>query len=190
MPAAAPDRRHPGRREPVERRLRADDVPARGRAVFGAVTVWSVGLLVLSALASVILGIALARAYLAALARIEDNVAGTVLGFLSTFGVWILADALELSAVLTTVFYALTLARPTSERMGARRRRTSFASGRSPCLCSTCWHSWWLGCSCAASCNAWTGMDFTTPPSRWQCWRPQSSSGWSGSPASTWRSSG
>ena len=96
-------------------------------AAFGAVTAWTVGLSMLSAAASVILGIALAKAYLALLARIEDDVAGTVLGFLSTFGVWILADALELSAVLTTVFYALTLARPTSERMGARRRRTSFA---------------------------------------------------------------
>jgi CPA1 family monovalent cation:H+ antiporter len=50
-----------------------------------------------------------------------------VLQFLSTFGVWLLADALGLSAVLAMVAYAITLARSAPERMGARQRRSSYA---------------------------------------------------------------
>jgi monovalent cation/hydrogen antiporter len=75
----------------------------------------------------VALGIALARAYLALIARVEDVAPSVVLQFLGTFGVWLLADALRLSAVLMMVAYAVTLARTAPSRMGARKRRSSYA---------------------------------------------------------------
>ena len=57
----------------------------------------------------------------------RDETAAVVLSFLSTFGVWLLADALNLSAVFTMVAFAVTLGRFAPERMGARRRRASYA---------------------------------------------------------------
>lgn len=84
-------------------------------------------LLALGALAGVGLGLVLARAYLAVMARVCDETAGTVLSFLGTFGVWLLADALGLSPVLTMVAFAVSLARSAPERLGARTRRASYA---------------------------------------------------------------
>ena len=99
---------------------------AVGAAAAG-VTAWTVPLLALAALGGVALGVALARAYLAVMARVEAGAPGVVLQFLSTFGVWLLAEALGLSAVLTMVAYALTLARLAPERIGARQRRAAYA---------------------------------------------------------------
>ena len=45
-----------------------------------------------------------------------------ILQFLSTFAVWVLADRVGLSGVLTTVCYAMTLARTAPGRIGARTR--------------------------------------------------------------------
>jgi len=45
----------------------------------------------------------------------------------STFGVWILADRLGLSAVITMVVYAMTLARSAPRRLGARNRISSYS---------------------------------------------------------------
>jgi Na+/H+ antiporter len=94
-------------------------------AAVGGVTSWTVP--VLAAVGGVVLGIMLAKAYLAAIARVEDEIAAVVLGFLSTFGVWLLAEAAGLSAVLTMVAYAITLARLVPERMDARQRRVTYA---------------------------------------------------------------
>ena len=93
-------------------------------AGFGA---WQAPLLVLGAGAGIGLGLLLARAYLLVMARVEDETAGTVLSFLGTFGVWLLADALGLSPVLTMVAFAAALARSAPERLGARVRRASYA---------------------------------------------------------------
>jgi monovalent cation/hydrogen antiporter len=95
--------------------------------VVGGVAAWTVPLLALAALGGVALGVALARLYLALIARVEDGAPSVVLQFLSTFGVWLLAEALGLSAVLTVVAYAVTLARLAPGRMGARFRRASYA---------------------------------------------------------------
>jgi NhaP-type Na+/H+ or K+/H+ antiporter len=50
-----------------------------------------------------------------------------ILQFVSTFGVWILADHVGLSGVLTMVCYAVTLARSAPERTPARVRIPSYA---------------------------------------------------------------
>ena len=96
-------------------------------AAAGGLTAWTAPLLVLSAAGGVALGMALARAYLAVAARLEDGAPSVVLQFLGTFGVWLLADRLGLSAVLTMVAYAATLARLAPGRTGARQRRASYA---------------------------------------------------------------
>jgi len=50
-----------------------------------------------------------------------------ILQFATTFGVWILADRIGLSAVLTMVCYAVTVARSAPERTPARIRIPSYA---------------------------------------------------------------
>ena len=47
--------------------------------------------------------------------------------FLSTFGVWLVAEALHVSAIITVVAYAMTLARIVPVRTGARHRIASYA---------------------------------------------------------------
>jgi Na+/H+ antiporter len=96
-------------------------------AVAAGITAWTVPLLALTAVGGVILGVALARLYLAVTMRIEAGAPSVVLQFLSTFGVWLLAEALGLSAVLTMVAFAITLARLVPGRMGARERRATYA---------------------------------------------------------------
>ncbi len=50
-----------------------------------------------------------------------------ILQFVSTFGVWILAEQAGLSGVLTMVCYAMTLARTSPERTPARIRIPAYA---------------------------------------------------------------
>jgi CPA1 family monovalent cation:H+ antiporter len=50
-----------------------------------------------------------------------------ILQFVSTFGVWILADRIGLSGVLTMVCFAITTARTAPERIPARIRIPSYA---------------------------------------------------------------
>ena len=96
-------------------------------AMAGGVTAWTGPLLVFACAGGILLGFAAARFYLAVAARVADGPAAVVLQFLSTFGVWLLADALGLSAILTMVAYAMTLARLAPEQTGARHRRASYA---------------------------------------------------------------
>ena len=99
-------------------------------AAHGEVTIWMVPLAVLSAAAGLVAGYALARAYLATVARVltpEHMAASVLLQFVGTFGVWILADQIGLSAVLTVVAYGMTIARYSRGRMGPRERRLNFA---------------------------------------------------------------
>ena len=96
-------------------------------AAAGGVTAWTMPLLALAAAGGVALGIVLAKGYLTVATRVENGAAAEVLAFLATFGVWLLADRLGLSAVLAMVAFAVTLARTAPERMGARQRRYSYA---------------------------------------------------------------
>ena len=59
--------------------------------------------------------------------RINDAPSSIIVQFVSTFGVWIVADRIGLSGVLTIVGYAMTLARTAPARTPARLRVPSYA---------------------------------------------------------------
>lgn len=59
--------------------------------------------------------------------RVRDVPTAIILQFVSTFGVWIVADRIGLSGVLTMVCYAMTVARMAPERIPARLRIPSYA---------------------------------------------------------------
>ena len=59
--------------------------------------------------------------------RVRDVPTSIILQFVSTFGVWILAERIGLSGVLTMVCYAITVARTAPERIPARMRIPSYA---------------------------------------------------------------
>ena len=83
--------------------------------------------ILLSTIGSVIAGYLLGRFSLLTLARIEDAASSTVVQFAGTFGVWILADRLGLSAIITIVVYAMTMARRAPRHMSARRRVSAYS---------------------------------------------------------------
>jgi monovalent cation/hydrogen antiporter len=58
---------------------------------------------------------------------VRDPASGTILQFVSTFGVWILAERIGLSAIITMVVYAMTLARAAPRRVAARNRISSYS---------------------------------------------------------------
>ena len=73
------------------------------------------------------LGFALAHISLRIIERFCDVPSAIVLQFATTFGVWILAEQLQLSPIVTIVAYAITAARISPERTPARVRIPSFA---------------------------------------------------------------
>ncbi|UVK47305.1 sodium:proton antiporter [Mesorhizobium sp. AR07] len=84
-------------------------------------------MIALSTVGSLAAGYVLGRLSLATLGHIEDAASSTVVQFAGTFGVWILADRLGLSAIITIVVYAMTIARRAPRRMSARRRVSSYS---------------------------------------------------------------
>ncbi len=97
-------------------------------ALTGSLSGWHVlPMLALTSVGSVLAGIVLARAYLLLTARVWDIPISILLQFIGTFAVWVIADRVGLSAILTMVSYAMTLARLAPGRMGARRRISSYA---------------------------------------------------------------
>ena len=76
---------------------------------------------------SVFAGLVLAWIFLWLTKGVEDPPTSIILQFISTFGVWILADRLGLSSVLTMVCYAIAVARRAPERQPARLRLPSYA---------------------------------------------------------------
>ncbi|ESW89977.1 cation:proton antiporter [Mesorhizobium sp. C280B] len=87
----------------------------------------AVPMILLSTVGSLAAGYVLGRLSLAILGRIDDPASGTVVQFASTFGVWILADRIGLSAIITIVVYAMTIARTSPRRMPARNRVSSYS---------------------------------------------------------------
>ena len=59
--------------------------------------------------------------------RVQHVPTAIILQFVTTFGVWILAEHIGLSGVLTMVCYAMTVARTAPERIPARIRIPSYA---------------------------------------------------------------
>ena len=84
-------------------------------------------LLLASSIGSVALGWVLARAYLWLTGRLDELAILVVTQFVGTFAVWIIAERLGVSSVLTTVTYAAVLARLLPTRQKAENRRGSLA---------------------------------------------------------------
>jgi monovalent cation/hydrogen antiporter len=76
---------------------------------------------------SVVVGPALGWLALQLLDRVQHIPTSIILQFVSTFGVWLLAEHLGLSAVLTMVCYAVTVAQTSPARVPARTRIPSYA---------------------------------------------------------------
>src|SRR4051794_25274833 len=76
---------------------------------------------------SLVVGPVLAWISLKVMDRVEDVPTAVILQFVTTFGVWILADRIGLSGVLTMVCYAVAAARTAPERTPARLRVPSYA---------------------------------------------------------------
>jgi len=86
-----------------------------------------VGWQTLAMIGSVVAGFLLAHTYIRMVAWITDIPSSIILQFVGAFGVWILADELGLSAIVTVVTFAITAARITPERTPATLRLPSFA---------------------------------------------------------------
>jgi monovalent cation/hydrogen antiporter len=76
---------------------------------------------------SVVVGPVLGWLILRVMDRVQHVPTSIILQFASTIGVWILADNIGLSAVLTMVCYAITVARTAPERIPARTRIPTYA---------------------------------------------------------------
>lgn len=76
---------------------------------------------------SLVAGPALGLLFVRAIDRVQHVPTSIILQFVSTFGVWILAEHVGLSGVLTMVCYAVTVARTSPERTPARIRIPAYA---------------------------------------------------------------
>ena len=81
----------------------------------------------LAIVGSVLAGYLLARLYMRLALGITDVPSSIVLQFAGTFGVWILAEHLHLSAIVTVVVYGITVARDAPRMVPARNRLPSYA---------------------------------------------------------------
>jgi monovalent cation/hydrogen antiporter len=94
----------------------------------GFLSGWSVlPTLLVVTVGSVVLGLVLARLTLMVSARIRDVATAVVFQFCGTFFVWILAEQLHLSGIITMVVFAMTAARRAPELVPARIRIPSYA---------------------------------------------------------------
>jgi CPA1 family monovalent cation:H+ antiporter len=76
---------------------------------------------------SIVAGPALAWVVLRTLTRVQDAPSVIILQFITTFGVWLLAERIGLSGVLTMVCYAVAIARRAPDVTPARLRIPSYA---------------------------------------------------------------
>ncbi len=101
---------------------------AVGAAVADAFSVRDVApTFALAVVGSLAAGPALGWLFMNLTRRVRDVPTAIILQFIGTFGVWILADRLGLSAVLTMVCYAVYVARSAPSRTPARMRLPSYA---------------------------------------------------------------
>jgi monovalent cation/hydrogen antiporter len=101
---------------------------AVGATVTGFISGWSVlPTLLVVTVGSVVLGLVLARITLTMNSHISDVATAVVFQFCGTFLVWILAEQLHLSGIITMVVYAMQASRLASERIPARIRIPSYA---------------------------------------------------------------
>jgi Na+/H+ antiporter len=97
-------------------------------AAITAFTGWNVlPTLLVVTIGSVVLGLVLSRLMLMVNARITDLSTGVVVQFCTTFLVWILAENLRLSGIITLVVFAMASSRRAPEIMPARLRIPTWA---------------------------------------------------------------
>ena len=82
---------------------------------------------ILGVIGSLIVGPALGWLYLRLMRNVRDTPSAILLQFIGTFGVWILAEHIGLSGVLTVVCYAIAIAREAPSMTPARLRIPSYA---------------------------------------------------------------
>ena len=101
---------------------------AVGAAVSGAFSGGRVLLmLLLTGVGGVLAGMLLARVSLWVTRRVQDIPISILLQFITTFAVWLIAENLGLSAIITVVSFAMSVARNASRRMDGRHRIASYA---------------------------------------------------------------
>jgi Na+/H+ antiporter len=101
---------------------------AVGAAAVGFVSGWRLLPMVLFVtVGSFVLGIVLSRIIGPITSRIEDVATAVVFQFCGTFAVWMLAEALHLSGILTMVVFAMAISRRAAEMIPARIRIPSYA---------------------------------------------------------------
>jgi CPA1 family monovalent cation:H+ antiporter len=76
---------------------------------------------------SLVAGYLFARAWLLATRRVDEAPSAIILQFAGTFTVWIVAERIGLSGILTIVAYAITIARTAPARTPARLRVPAYA---------------------------------------------------------------
>jgi CPA1 family monovalent cation:H+ antiporter len=81
----------------------------------------------LAMVGSVLAGFVLAQIFVRIVERVKDVPSAIIMQFVGAFGVWILADEIGLSAIVTVVTFAITAARITPERTPASLRLPSYA---------------------------------------------------------------
>lgn len=87
----------------------------------------AVPMVALAAIGSVVAGYLLARVFVIAVSRVTDAASFTVIAYCGTFGVWILAEMLHLSAIITVVVYAITMAQRVPTSMSPRVRVSTYS---------------------------------------------------------------
>jgi monovalent cation/hydrogen antiporter len=101
---------------------------AVGAVVTGFVSGWRlIPMVVFVTAGSVILGLLLSRVMLAVTSRIEDVATAVISQFCGTFAVWLLAERLHLSGILTMVVFAMATSRRAADVIPARIRVPSYA---------------------------------------------------------------
>jgi NhaP-type Na+/H+ or K+/H+ antiporter len=91
------------------------------------VTAGGAALLSLAIVASVGVGFLLAHVYMRLMGGFRDIPSTIVLQFVGTFGIWILAEKIGLSPIVTLVVYAITASRLAPQRTPAEQRIPSYA---------------------------------------------------------------
>lgn len=83
--------------------------------------------LILAAPAAILLGMVVAAIYTSLTRDLRDSLGGVLASFTVTFGLWVLAERLHVSAVLAVVAFAMTVASVLYRQQTARSRIHSYA---------------------------------------------------------------
>jgi CPA1 family monovalent cation:H+ antiporter len=101
---------------------------AVGAALTGFVSAWSfTGTLIAVSVGSIVFALLVARIVIFLMSRIHDVATAVIFQFCSTFAVWLLAERLHLSGIITMVVFAMAASRASAQSTPARVRVPSYA---------------------------------------------------------------